>query len=62
VAITCSANAANIGPPGVLDSLNVQSKFPANGDGHGGVAQQGLPISDEMQDVSLTDGKTYTVQ
>ncbi|MDQ2810283.1 MAG: hypothetical protein M3Z04_25690 [Chloroflexota bacterium] len=29
---------------------------------HGGLAQQGLPISDEMQEKSATDGKTYTVQ
>lgn len=31
-------------------------------DSHGGLAQQGYPISDEMQEVSDTDGKTYTVQ
>ena len=30
--------------------------------GHGGVAQQGYPISDEIQEVSAVDGKTYTVQ
>jgi|GEM_PF-5305517 len=29
---------------------------------HGGLAQQGYPISDEMQEQSETDGKTYTVQ
>ena len=29
---------------------------------HGGLAQQGFPISDEMQRQSDTDGKTYTVQ
>ena len=29
---------------------------------HGGLAQQGFPISDEFQEVSDTDGKTYTVQ
>ena len=29
---------------------------------HGGLAQQGYPISDEMQEVSPTDGKTYRVQ
>jgi hypothetical protein len=28
----------------------------------GGLAQQGYPISEEMQEVSETDGKTYTVQ
>ncbi|HEX9990951.1 MAG TPA: erythromycin esterase family protein [Chloroflexia bacterium] len=29
---------------------------------HGGLAQQGFPISTEMQERSETDGKTYTVQ
>jgi plastocyanin len=29
---------------------------------HGGLAQQGYPISEEMQERSDTDGKTYTVQ
>jgi len=29
---------------------------------HGGLAQQGYPISEEMQDTSETDGKTYTMQ
>ncbi|MEO8286817.1 MAG: hypothetical protein ABI670_10325 [Chloroflexota bacterium] len=29
---------------------------------NGGLAQQGLPISDEFQEVSALDGKTYTVQ
>jgi hypothetical protein len=29
---------------------------------HGGVAQQGYPISDEFSEVSPLDGKTYTVQ
>jgi len=29
---------------------------------HGGLAQQGYPISDPMQEKSDTDGKTYTVQ
>jgi hypothetical protein len=29
---------------------------------HGGVAQQGYPISDEFAEVSAVDGKTYTVQ
>ena len=31
-------------------------------EGHGQLAQQGYPISDEFQEVSQTDGKTYTVQ
>src|SRR4051812_41638383 len=29
---------------------------------HGGLAQQGFPISDVMSEVSDLDGKTYTVQ
>ncbi|HVF99105.1 MAG TPA: hypothetical protein VND68_04650, partial [Chloroflexia bacterium] len=29
---------------------------------HGGLAQQGFPISDTLQEVSETDGQTYTVQ
>src|SRR5207248_8499613 len=29
---------------------------------NGGLAQQGYPISDEFQEVSPLDGKTYTVQ
>jgi hypothetical protein len=29
---------------------------------HGGVRQQGFPISDEMREISETDGKSYTVQ
>ncbi len=29
---------------------------------HGGLAQQGYPISDVMSEVSATDGKTYQVQ
>jgi hypothetical protein len=29
---------------------------------HGGLAQQGYPISDEFPEVSTVDGKTYTVQ
>jgi iron complex transport system substrate-binding protein len=40
----------------------VQGKFLAYWNAHGGLTQIGLPISDEMQDVSATDGKTYTVQ
>src|SRR5687768_15564391 len=29
---------------------------------NGGLAQQGFPISDEMREVSDTDGKEYTIQ
>src|SRR5437588_7463529 len=40
----------------------VKGKFLAYWNGHGGLAQQGYPISDEMQEISDTNGKTYTVQ
>ena len=29
---------------------------------HGGLAQQGYPISSELQELSATDGRAYTVQ
>ena len=40
----------------------VAGKFLTYWDTHGGLAQQGFPISAEMQEISPTDGKTYTVQ
>jgi plastocyanin len=40
----------------------VEGRFLAYWDEHGGLAQQGFPISSEMQERSDTDGKTYTVQ
>jgi hypothetical protein len=40
----------------------VAGKFLSYWDSHGGLAQQGYPISAEMQEKSDTDGKTYTVQ
>jgi DNA-binding beta-propeller fold protein YncE len=40
----------------------VRGAFLAYWDSHGGLAQQGYPISSEMQEVSETDGKSYTVQ
>jgi methionine-rich copper-binding protein CopC len=40
----------------------VCGKFLAYWNTHGGLAQQGFPISGEMQERSDTDGKTYTVQ
>jgi hypothetical protein len=36
--------------------------FRAYWDSHGGLAQQGYPISDEFEEVSDLDGKTYKVQ
>ncbi len=40
----------------------VRGNFLRYWDAHGGLAQQGYPISDEIQEQSATDGKTYTVQ
>jgi hypothetical protein len=40
----------------------VTGRFLAYWSGNGGLAQQGFPISSEMQERSDTDGKTYTVQ
>src|SRR6266566_1672325 len=40
----------------------VMGKFLAYWNTHGGLAQQGYPISEQMQERSDTDGKTYAVQ
>ena len=40
----------------------VCGKFLAYWDTHGGLAQQGFPISNTFREVSDLDGKTYTVQ
>src|SRR5215212_12005098 len=40
----------------------LKGKFLQYWNEHGGLAQQGLPISDEMQEKSDTNGRTYTVQ
>jgi hypothetical protein len=40
----------------------VQGLFLDYWNTHGGLLQQGYPISDEMQEVSDTDGNSYTVQ
>ncbi len=40
----------------------VCGRFLQYWDEHGGLAQQGLPISDVLGEISATDGKTYTVQ
>src|SRR5262249_46307806 len=41
---------------------SVRGRFLDYWNSHGGLAQQGYPISDEIQEVSPTDGNTYTVQ
>lgn len=40
----------------------VRNQFLTYWNNNGGLAQQGLPISEEIQEKSDTDGKTYTVQ
>src|SRR6476659_8771030 len=40
----------------------VRGRFLDYWNTHGGLAQQGYPISDELSEVSPTDGGTYTVQ
>jgi hypothetical protein len=40
----------------------VSGKFLTYWNTHGGLAQQGYPISDQLQEVSDVNGKTYTVQ
>lgn len=40
----------------------VRGVFLQYWDTHGGLAQQGFPVSEEMQEVSDTNGKVYTVQ
>jgi hypothetical protein len=41
---------------------SVKGAFLAYWQQHGGLAQHGYPLSDELQEVSTADGKTYTVQ
>src|SRR4051794_15747829 len=41
---------------------SISGRFLSYWETHGGLAQQGLPLSDEIQEVSDIDGKTYTVQ
>lgn len=40
----------------------VKGTFLKYGQEHGGLAQQGLPLTEEFSEVSDLDGKTYTVQ
>jgi hypothetical protein len=41
---------------------SVRDRFLAYWDSHGGLAQQGYPLSEEFSEISPVDGKTYTVQ
>ena len=40
----------------------LRGKFLEYWNTHGGLAQQGYPISNEFEEISAVDGKTYTVQ
>jgi branched-chain amino acid transport system substrate-binding protein len=42
--------------------MTLGGKFRAYWESHGGLAQQGYPITEEFQERSPLDGKTYTVQ
>ncbi len=45
-----------------ITGKSIGGKFRTYWEQHGGLAQQGYPISDQFQEVSDLDGKTYTVQ
>ena len=74
VALLLTLPAAAAAPPAAHAQTSPTSRtFPETGktvrgrflqywDQHGGLAQQGYPISDEIGEVSPFDGKTYTVQ
>ncbi len=62
-----------IGVPGISQAQSGSRTFPQTGhtvsgqfltywDSHGALAQQGYPISEEMQEVSDLNGQNYTVQ
>jgi|GEM_PF-5140465 len=64
-----AAGSATFAPPAQNDSHffpetkhTVKGTFLKYWREHGGLPQQGYPISEEMQEKSDTDGKTYTVQ
>ena len=62
VPATHSAQAQNNSRTFPETGQTVSGLFLNYWDTHGGLAQQGYPISDEMQETSDTDGKTYKVQ
>jgi hypothetical protein len=73
--LAIAASALSVGPS-ITERVAAQGDqrtFPETGqtvsgaflrywDSHGGLSQQGLPISKQMQEKSDTDGKLYTVQ
>jgi hypothetical protein len=57
------AQAAQLGDRTFADTgKTVRGRFLEYWDSNGGLPQQGYPISEELQERSDTDGKTYTVQ
>src|SRR5690348_8246495 len=46
----------------IANGQAVCGRFLAYWNSHGGLAQQGYPISGEVKEISDVDGKTYTVQ
>jgi hypothetical protein len=64
VPISTFANAAQQGDCRAFSETgnSVCGKFLAYWTSHGGLAQQGFPLSGTLEEVSATDGKTYTVQ
>ncbi len=64
VPLTHTAQAQVPGPSRTFPQTgkSVTGSFLTYWDAHGGLAQQGYPVSDEMQERSDTDGKTYKVQ
>ena len=41
---------------------SIGGMFRSYWEAHGGLAQQGVPLSDELSEISSLDGRTYTVQ
>jgi hypothetical protein len=64
--VACPASTAPPPPAGVRyfpeTGHSVQGRFLAYWEQHGGLAQHGYPLTDELQETSAAGGKTYTVQ
>jgi len=55
---TCASGAQDFATTGYCVSARLYDYWTA----HGGLAQQGLPLSEEFAEVNPSDGKTYSVQ
>ena len=65
IGLTTSTSAAQVQPECetfTQTGKTMCGQFLTYWNAHGGVAQQGLPISNEFKEVSETNGKLYTVQ